>query len=120
LLNANFLLDDRLHILDWEYAGMGDVLFDLANFAVHHEFHETHEELLLQEYFGEPATPSRLARLRLLKIASDFREAMWGMVQVGISKLPFDFRGYADRHFRRMSARTQAPAFGRWLEEAMG
>jgi thiamine kinase-like enzyme len=117
LLNANFLDDGRLRILDWEYAGMGDVFFDLANFAVHHDFTEQNDRFLLEQYFAEPATPRRLARLSLLKIASDFREAMWGMVQLGISKLDFDFAEYADKHFRRMEARLQGPAFRRWLEE---
>ena len=38
LLTANFLDDgERLRILDWEYAGMGDRFFDLANFASHHD-----------------------------------------------------------------------------------
>ena len=35
LLTANFIDDGtRIRIVDWEYAGMGDVYFDLANFAV--------------------------------------------------------------------------------------
>ena len=35
LLTANFIDDgSRIRIVDWEYAGMGDVFFDLANFAV--------------------------------------------------------------------------------------
>jgi hypothetical protein len=33
---------------------------------------------------------------------SDFREAMWGVVQQGISELDFDFVGYAEQHFRRL------------------
>jgi len=37
LLNANFIDDgERIRIVDWEYAGMGDPLFDLANFSVNH------------------------------------------------------------------------------------
>ncbi len=32
---------------------------------------------------------------------SDFREAMWGVVQQGISDLDFDFAAYADEHFER-------------------
>ena len=39
LLNANFIDDGRrIRIVDWEYAGMGDVFFDLANFSVNHGF----------------------------------------------------------------------------------
>jgi thiamine kinase-like enzyme len=117
LLNANFLDDGTLRILDWEYAGMGDVTFDLANFAVHHDLGGDQEHLLLQEYYDGLPTPARMARLHLMKIASDFREAMWGIVQLGISQLDFDFRGYADKHFGRMARQMDSPSFHQWLEE---
>lgn len=116
LLNANFLHDGRLHILDWEYAGMGDRFFDLANFSVNHSFGDEQDRRLLAAYFGE-VTPARLARLKLMKIMSDFREAMWGMVQIGISQLDFDFREYADKHFDRMTGNFQDPRWPQWLEE---
>jgi thiamine kinase-like enzyme len=118
LLNGNFLDDGQLRILDWEYAGMGDVFFDLANFAVNHTFSEEQDRLLLEAYFGS-AGDARLARLRLMKVMSDFREAMWGMVQIGISQLDFDFRLYADRHFKRMTERMKDPGWQTWLQEAM-
>ena len=35
---------------------------------------------------------------------SDFREAMWGVVQGAVSELDFDFGGYAAEHFARMEA----------------
>src|SRR6266705_252161 len=54
LLNANFILDgERLWIVDWEYAGMGDVFFDLANFSVNHELDAEEDDELLLRYFGE-------------------------------------------------------------------
>lgn len=114
LLNENFLDDGRLRILDWEYAGMGDVAFDLANFAVHHGLSDEQDRLLLESYYRQ-ATPLRLARHKLMKIISDFREAMWGMVQIGISKLDFDFQGYADKHFARMAENFGDPRCEAWL-----
>jgi thiamine kinase-like enzyme len=117
LLNANFLDDGRLWILDWEYAGMGDVYFDLANFSRHHDLHETQDVLLLQGYFGQ-ATPGRLARLRLMRVASDMREAMWGLLQSSLSQLDFDFRGYADKHFQRAAEGIGDPQWSEWLKEA--
>jgi thiamine kinase-like enzyme len=116
LLNANFLDDGRLRVLDWEYAGMGDPGFDLANFSVNHELSSEADRLLLGYYFGE-ATARRLARHRLMKIMSDFREAMWGVVQQGISALEFDFREYADKHFRRMTMSFDDPRCASWLAE---
>jgi len=40
----------------------------------------------------------------LMRYMSDFREAMWGVLQSGISDLDFDFNGYAAKHFARMKA----------------
>jgi thiamine kinase-like enzyme len=121
LLTANFLHDgQRLMIVDWEYAGMGDPFFDLGNFAVNNELGEADDERLLQAYFGEPATPRRRAALKLFRFMSDFREAMWGVVQTTVSKLDFDFQGYADKHFRRLAETSSDERFRRWTKEAGG
>lgn len=117
LLNANFLDAGRLMLLDWEYAGMGDVFFDLANFSRNHDFSLDQDGVLLQAYFGE-ATAPRLARLRLMRVASDLREAMWGLLQSGISHLDFDFRAYAEKHFRRAAEGIGDPQWSTWLREA--
>jgi thiamine kinase-like enzyme len=102
LLAANFLNDGtRIQIVDWEYAGMGDRYFDLGNYAVNNELDEDAERALLEAYVGEPADSRRYATLRLMRFMSDFREAMWGVVQQGISELDFDFAAYADEHFAR-------------------
>ncbi|MFQ5421329.1 MAG: phosphotransferase, partial [Anaerolineae bacterium] len=117
LLNGNFLRENgRIYLLDWEYAGMGDVYFDLANLAAHHEFDGEQERWLLTNYFGN-ASSAQQARLKLMKIMSDFREAMWGMVQIGISQLDFDFSGYANQHFDRMANSMYHPDYQQWLAE---
>jgi thiamine kinase-like enzyme len=111
LLNANFIDDgNSIRIVDWEYAGMGDCFFDLANFSINHEFGEDENAALLEAYFGG-AGPSDLAALRLMRFMSDFREAMWGVVQQGISELDFDFEAYADEHFERLERTAAEPAF---------
>jgi thiamine kinase-like enzyme len=103
LLNANFIgADGRLWIVDWEYAGMGDPFFDLGNFAVNHELDADGEAALLAAYGSDDGDA-----LVLMRFMSDFREAMWGVVQCGISELDFDFSAYADEHFERLE-RTAA------------
>ena len=89
---------------------MGDRYFDLANFAVNNELGEAGELALLEAYFAEPTvgTASR-RRLRLMKFMSDFREAMWGVVQTALSELDFDFEAYARKHFERMLATAADP-----------
>jgi len=116
LLNANFLTNGQLYVLDWEYAGMGDVFFDLANFSDHHKLTDEQDRWLLKCYF-EKVTPSQWARLKIMKIMSDLREATWALVQIGISKLDFDFRDYADRFFGRVIENIQNPQWNEWLKE---
>jgi thiamine kinase-like enzyme len=119
LLNANFLLTEWLYILDWEYAGMGDIFFDLANFSNNQELSEAEDDWLLGFYF-EKVTPQHLAHMRVMKIMSDFREAMWGLVQSGISNLDFDFREYANKHFDRLTQKIQHPDWNQWLQDVRG
>jgi thiamine kinase-like enzyme len=109
LLNANFIDDGtRVRIVDWEYAGMGDIFFDLANFAVNHGFEPEARDILLVAYFGELREPDRRA-LEMMRFMSLFREAMWGVVQSAISELDFDFAGYAEEHFARAAAVASEP-----------
>jgi thiamine kinase-like enzyme len=110
LLSAN-LLDDgvRIRIVDWEYAGMGDPFFDLANFAVNNGLDEDDDGLLLDAY-GEPGDDAE-ARLALMRFMSDFREAMWGAVQQAVSALDFDFLSYTGEHLERLEATAAGPRF---------
>ena len=120
LLNENFLIEDgRIYILDWEYAGMGDPYFDLANLSVNHDFDDHQDELLLKLYFGELSTRS-WAHLKVMRIISDYRESMWGLVQMGISELDFDFRQYADKHFERLTSNLEDPNWEKWLAVISG
>jgi thiamine kinase-like enzyme len=107
LLAANFIDGARrLWLVDWEYAGMGDPAFDLANFAVNNGLDEAGDEALLAAYGGADATAHVLMRFM-----SDFREAMWGVVQQAIADLDFDFAGYAAEHFARLEATAAEPRF---------
>lgn len=125
LLAANFIDDgERIRIVDWEYAGMGDPFFDLGNFSVNHGLTAEEDRSLLAAYDAVPAgaTPrvDRLAHLTLMRIVSDFREAMWGVLQQGISTLDVDFVAYADAHFDRLLGNASGPRFERALREAAG
>jgi thiamine kinase-like enzyme len=103
LLNANLLHDGAVRILDWEYAGMADPYFDLANFSVNNELGADADASVLEHYFGS-VDDSKLATLRLMKLVSELREAMWGVIQVAISELDVDFVGYATERGERFEA----------------
>jgi thiamine kinase-like enzyme len=100
LLNANFIYDGTIRILDWEYAGMGDPFFDLANFSVNQELPAASDERLLAHYFGQ-CDKGLLAVLALMKVVSELRETMWGVVQMAVSSLDVDFVAYAQERSGR-------------------
>ena len=118
LLNANFLVNGQLYVLDWEYAGMGDIFFDLGNFSDHHELTDEQDRWLLECYFGK-LTAANWAHLKIMKIMSELREATWGLVQIGISKLDFDFHDYAGKFFGRAMENIQNPDWNVWLKEVV-
>jgi thiamine kinase-like enzyme len=112
LLSANFIDDGtRLWLVDWEYAGMGDPFFDLGNFAVNNALGEEGEKELLAAYGSDDGEA-----LVLMRFMSDFREAMWGIVQLAISELDFDFAAYAEEHFERLARTAAEPRFQRALQ----
>ena len=111
LLTGNFIDDGSgLRIVDWEYAGLGDPFFDLANFAVNHELNAEARTALLEAYFRDVPEEAP-ATLELMRFMSDFREAMWGVVQATISQLDFDYDGYAAEHFERVTRTANEAAF---------
>ncbi len=113
------LIDDgrRVRIVDWEYAGMGDPFFDLGNFSVNNGLTEDEDAAFLAAYDAQPPRRDRLARLCLYRVVSDFREAMWGVLQQGISTLDVDFAAYAGEHFERLLANAATPRFERALRD---
>ena len=121
LLGANFLSSTsearRLWLIDWEYAGMNTRWFDLGNFSVNNGLDRTMDEALLASYFGAVSAPL-LARLTLARVMSDVREAMWGVVQQGVSTLDFDYAAYAGQHFDRMMTNATSQNFAEALRIA--
>ena len=96
---------------------MNERFFDLGALTVNNDFDADGEEAVLVGYFGA-VTPRRAARLALMKVMSDFREAMWGLVQQGISVLDVDYEKYVDFHFDRLLRNASRPDYGQLLVDA--
>ncbi|NIA68349.1 phosphotransferase [Pelagibius litoralis] len=95
LLPGNILDDGRrLWLIDWDYAGFGSPLFDLANLATNCGLDEKLERHLLESYFEAPATDALYRRFAAMKCASLLRETLWSMVSEIHSSLDFDYAGY--------------------------
>jgi predicted Ser/Thr protein kinase len=82
-------------------------------YLVPDRFGSIHE--LLAAYFGQ-VEPGAFARLNKLEQAvSCFHSAMWGLVQQGISDLDFDFRGYTDQLFDKVTMQLNDERYPQWM-----
>ncbi len=98
---------------------MGDPFFDLGNLSINNGLSEDAQERMLEHYFGE-VTEAHRARLGLMRMMSDFREAMWGVAQQGLSTLDIDYVEYAGIHFDRLARAMADPRVDRWLVACRG
>ena len=104
LIFTNFLDDeDRLWIVDWEYSGFNNPLFDLGDFASHCNFSENKEIFLLENYFEKKINEKLLLEFNSFKCAAILREAMWSMVAELTSKLDFNFLIYTQEKLAKFN-----------------
>lgn len=116
LLPENFIDDgQQLWLIDFEYSGNNDPCFELGNSCQELEYNEDQYAELCSAYFGE-ARPALLARMHLFAIMSDVGWTLWGAIQGKISKLDFDFWGYAVGRWERALGMINSEPFPRWLE----
>ncbi len=106
LLPANFLGErDRIWLIDFEYAGFGTPLFDLANLASNSDFSDSESERLLVAYFGAPPGPELRRAFAAMRVASLLREAMWSMVSGLFLETPgVDYDAYAHENLRKLGS----------------
>jgi thiamine kinase-like enzyme len=65
LVCQNMLEGERLILIDWEYAGIGDPFFDLAVVVRHHGLDRSSASVLLEAWLGQPATERATRHLSL-------------------------------------------------------
>lgn len=95
LLAGNILVgSDRFWLIDWEYSGFGNPLFDLGGIASNNNFSLQEERVLLEVYFDQPLRDDLWRRYSAMKCASLLRETLWSMVSEITSTISFDFGAY--------------------------
>lgn len=109
LLAANFIDDgSRLWLIDWDYAGFNNPLFDLGGLASNNELSPAQEDWLLETYFETPLSASLRRRYMAMKCASLMRETMWSMVSEIHSSIDFDYAAYTAENLTRFNAAYSA------------
>ncbi len=105
LLPANFLDDGRrLWLIDYEYAGFGTAMFDLAGAASNAGMAPEETEALLLAYFGTPPGPDFRRAFDAMQCASLLREAMWAMVSdLHLAAPGANYAAYARENLQKLA-----------------
>ena len=103
-LAANFLDDgSKIWVVDWEYGGFNDPLFDIGGLASNNDFNQDLEQEALEMYYEKPLTNDVLSKYNSMKTASLLRETMWSMVSEITSKLDFDYGEYTQDNLSKFN-----------------
>jgi thiamine kinase-like enzyme len=117
LLAENYIDDGAaMRIIDYEYSGNNDPCFELGNTCQELHYDETRIAEVCTAYFGDPSA-GRIARMKLNMIMSDVGWALWAAIQANISKIKYDFWGWAQERWGRAVVKMDSPEFPTWLKD---
>jgi hypothetical protein len=94
-------------LIDWEYGGFGNPLFDLGGLASNNGFSADEERLMLECYFGRAPGDELWRRYTAMKCASLLRETLWSMVSEITSSIDFDYGAYTAANLAAFDAAHQ-------------
>ena len=113
-LCENFLdKGDRMWLVDWEYSGMNDPMWDLGDLSVEAKFDDRQDEEMIHAYFGGEPRPAERGRIVIYKAMCDLLWTLWGLIQLANANPADDFRAYADSRFARCRALMETTDFAR-------
>ena len=100
LVPENLILDasGRMYLIDWEYSGYNDPMWDLASHLLESEFTKEEEELYLQYYFEGTAPEKEKEKIKIFKILQDILWAAWTMAKEARGE---DFGAYGRDRMKR-------------------
>ena len=120
LLAENYIDDGKqLRLIDYEYSGNNDPCFELGNTCQEMQFNDDQISEVCTAYFGD-ALANRTSRMKLNMIMSDVGWGLWAAIQAEISKIDFDFWGWAIERWSRAVEKMDSGEFSKWLGDVQG
>ena len=111
-LCENFLdTGQRMWIVDWEYSGMNDPLWDLGDLSVEAGFDQAQDEEMIQAYFSGEPSPDQRGRIVIYKAMCDLLWTLWGLIQHANNNPAEDFWVYSTTRFSRCRSLMQTSEF---------
>lgn len=111
-LCENFLdTGNRMWLVDWEYSGMNDPMWDLGDLSVEGGFSPEQDEEMIRAYFGGEASAGDRGRIVIYKAMCDLLWTLWGLIQHANRNPADDFWAYSVNRFERCKALMATPDF---------
>ncbi len=115
-LAENFIdTGERVYIVDWEYAGNNDPMWDLGDLSVEAGFDAEQDRLLLEAYFEGDPPVDQVGRMVMYKMLCDLLWTLWGIVQHANDNPAEDFWAYALNRYQRCRKLMEDADFSRHL-----
>lgn len=107
-LVANWVLDEsgKLFLVDWEYSGMNEPMWDLACLSIEANYDTEDDDYLLECYFKRTIGAEERKAFIAAKLYVDYLWTLWGLTRV-----PFDgqfMQEYADERYARLKKNIEA------------
>ncbi|MCF0256676.1 MAG: phosphotransferase family protein [Bacteroides heparinolyticus] len=100
-LCENWVLGDgRMYLIDWEYAGMNDAMWDLADVSIEACFLKEHDEKFLTSYLGKELETKDWKHFYASKIYVDFLWTLWAKTRVPFDGQPME--DWANERYNRL------------------
>lgn len=98
--------DGRMYLIDWEYAGMNDGMWDLADVSIEAGFDEEHDMLLLSKYLEQEPGTSQKKHFMANKLYVDYLWTLWAKARVPYDGQPME--DWATERYARLKENIQA------------
>ena len=101
--------DGKMYLIDWEYAGMNDGMWDLADISIEAGYDDALDEQLLEAYFERKMDASDRKHFLAAKIYVDYLWTLWAKARV-----PYDGQPMEDWALERYARLKQNIARYQW------
>ncbi|MFD0767757.1 winged helix-turn-helix transcriptional regulator [Bacillus sp. CGMCC 1.60114] len=96
--------EEKIYLIDWEYGGMNDPMWDLAAHSLECDFSPEEEELFLDYYFNGNVEEEHKTRILMNKIFQDFLWSIWTNIKEAKGS---DFGTYGIDRYNRAKKHIQ-------------
>ena len=106
-LLGNWILDGdgKLYLVDWEYSGMNEYMWDLSCLSIESDYDEENDDDLLRLYYQREFSDKEKKYFIAAKMYVDLLWTLWGLTRV-----PFDgdfMQEYADERYERLKSNIE-------------